>query len=119
MINYLLHKCNKYDERETPSPTFTTISGDLGEGVVAAVALAPDHAGLALALAAVAVTRSGEGAERVTVAQQTAVAALGMVVVVLDTSGEEGLVDGRLTSQSSGTDSLIFSSFCTLNTHYF
>lgn len=110
-----MHKWNKHDERETPAPTFATISRDLGEGVVAAVALAPDHAGLALALAAVAVTRSGEGAERVTVAQQAAVAALGMVVVVLDTSGEEGLVGGSWSSQSSGTHSLIFSSFCTLN----
>lgn len=70
--------------------TFAAVSGDLGEGVVAAVALASDHAGLALALAAVAVTRSGEGAERVAFAQQTAVAAPGAVVVVLDTNEEEG-----------------------------
>lgn len=100
-MNYLLHKCNKDDERSstlTPSRlstalTFAAVSGDLSEGVVAAVALASDHAGLALALAAVAVTRSGEGAERVAVTQQTALAALGTVVVVLDANAEEELSD--------------------------
>lgn len=74
--------------------TFATMSGDLRKGVVAAVALAPDHAGLALALAAVPVTRSGEGAERVAITQQTALAALRTVVVVLETNAEEELSDG-------------------------
>lgn len=76
-----------------PALTFATISGDLSEGVIAAVTLASDHAGFALALAAVPVTRSGQGAERVTVTQQTAVAALGTVVVVLGANAEEELTD--------------------------
>lgn len=92
-VNYLWHKCHQDDERSS-ALTFATVGGDLSEGVVAAVALASDHAGLALALAAVPVAGSGEGAERVAVAQQAAAAALGAVVVVLDANGEEELVMG-------------------------
>lgn len=68
--------------------TFAAIRRNLGEGVVAAVALASDHAGLTLTLAAVPVARSGEGADRVAVTQQAGVAAFGTVVVVLETGLE-------------------------------
>lgn len=65
--------------------TFTAVSRDLSKGVVTAVTLASDHAGLTLTLAALSVARSGEGANRVAVAQQAGVAALGAVMVVLVT----------------------------------
>lgn len=78
--------------------TFATVSGDLREGVVAAVALPSDHTGLALALAAVPVTRPGEGAQRVAVTQQAAIAALGTVVVVLETNAGVRLTTGNLWS---------------------
>lgn len=65
--------------------TFTAVSRDLSERVVTAVTLASDHARLTLTLAALSVTRSGEGANRVAVTQQAGVAALGAVMVVLVT----------------------------------
>lgn len=65
--------------------TFTAIRRNLSEGVVTAVTLASDHTGLTLTLAALSVTRSGEGADRVAVAQQAGVAAFRTVVVVLET----------------------------------
>lgn len=94
-MNYLLHKSNKNGDTDAiaPAPTFATVGGDLSKGVVAAVALASDHARFALALAVVPVASPGEGAQRVAVAQQAAVAALGTVVVVLEANAEEELSD--------------------------
>lgn len=68
--------------------TFAAIRRNLSEGVVTAVALASDHAGLTRTLAAVQITCSGEGADRVAVTQQAGVAAFGTVVVVLETGLE-------------------------------
>lgn len=65
--------------------TFTAAWRNLGEGVVAAVTLAPDDSGFTLTLAALSVTHSGERAHWVAVAQQAGVAALRTVVVVLET----------------------------------
>lgn len=73
-------------KREKKDPlTFAAVGRHLGEGVVAAVALAPDDAGFTLTLAALPLARPGEGAHRVAVAQQAGVAALRPVVVVLAT----------------------------------
>lgn len=68
---------------ETCILTFTAAGRNLSERVVAAVALAADHAGFTLTLAAFAIARSGEGADGVTVTEQAGVAALWAIVVVL------------------------------------
>lgn len=73
--------------------TFTAVGRNLGEGVVAAVTLASDDAGLTLTLAALSIARPGERADRVAVTQQARIAALGTVVVVLETRSERGSAD--------------------------
>lgn len=73
---------------ETCILTFTAAGRNLSERVVAAVALAADHAGFTLTLAAFAIARSGEGADGVTVTEQAGVAVLGAIVVVLKKRGE-------------------------------
>lgn len=71
----------QYDERK--SLTFTAAGRDLGERVIAAVTLATYDPRLTLTLTAVPVTRTGERAHGVTVAQQTRVTGRRPEVIVL------------------------------------
>lgn len=74
--------------------TFTSGVGDLGEGAVAAVALAADDSGAALALSGLRVTWSGEGADGVTVAGQTGLRASRVVVELLRRERGDKNTDG-------------------------
>lgn len=67
------------------APTFAARVCHLGEGVVARVALAPDHAGPTLALAALRVARSRERTDGVAVTRQAGVRAPGVVMKLLET----------------------------------
>lgn len=83
------HRVTQGDSRgdTPPPPTFAAAGRHLGEGVVAAVAVAPDDTGLAGTLPAGAVAEARQGPGGVTVAEQTGVAARGAVVVLLGEGG--------------------------------
>ena len=70
--------------------TLAAVGRHLSEGVVTPVTLASDDTGLALALAALPIARSGERADGVAVTQQARLTALGPVVVVLETGHRRG-----------------------------
>lgn len=76
--------------------------GDLGEGAVAAVALAAEDAGPAGALAGGGVAGAAEGAVREAVAGQAGVLARGLVVVLLRTPGARGAVGAADSSRPPG-----------------
>ena len=80
--------------------TFAAEDGDLGERVVAAVALAANDAGLAAALASVHVARAAVGAMREAITRQAGVLPRGPVVILLQEPEAEA---GRQTPQTTYT----------------
>lgn len=80
--------------------TFAAEDRDLGERVVAAVALAANDAGLAAALASVHVARAAVGAVREAVTRQAGVLCRGPVVILLQEPEAEA---GRQTPQTTYT----------------
>lgn len=80
--------------------TFTAIWRHLSKWVVTAVTLAPNDPWFTLALTALSLTRPREGAHWVTLTQQTRLAALWTVVVILRRgSGIEREMDGEGTEK--------------------
>lgn len=80
--------------------TFAAEDRDLGERVVAAVALAANDAGLAAALASVHIARAAVGAMREAVTRQAGVLCRGPVVILLQEPEAEA---GRQTPQTTYT----------------
>lgn len=86
--------------------TFAAVGGDLGKGVVTAVAASPDDAWLALALPCLGVTEPRQGARGVAVAQQAGVAGQRAVVILLGGRTQDFSPSGQLAALHSQPPSI-------------